>query len=199
MDQRGFAASGNAGDYDQRAQWKIDIYTLQVKYKGKSIADLLESTVDDALECLTNIPQVHAKLKTLTEVGLGYIHLGQSSTTLSGGEAQRIKLAKELSKRQTGRTFYLLDEPTTGLHFEDVRHLLDVLQRLVDLGNTVLVIEHHLDVIKSADYLIDLGPEGGEQGGTIVACGTPEQVMENPRSHTAQALRNLMRKAGHAA
>jgi excinuclease ABC subunit A len=173
--------------------------TLQVKYKGKSIADLLESTVDDALEYLTNIPQVHAKLKTLTEVGLGYIHLGQSSTTLSGGEAQRIKLAKELSKRQTGRTFYLLDEPTTGLHFEDVRHLLDVLQRLVDLGNTVLVIEHHLDVIKSADYLIDLGPEGGEQGGTIVACGTPEQVMENPRSHTAQALRNMMRKAGHAA
>jgi excinuclease ABC subunit A len=173
--------------------------TLQVKYKGKSIADLLESTVDDALECLTNIPQVHAKLKTLTEVGLGYIHLGQSSTTLSGGEAQRIKLAKELSKRQTGRTFYLLDEPTTGLHFEDVRHLLDVLQRLVDLGNTVLVIEHHLDVIKSADYLIDLGPEGGEQGGAIVACGTPEQVMENPRSHTAQALRNMMRKAGHAA
>ncbi|HEY3455791.1 MAG TPA: excinuclease ABC subunit UvrA, partial [Bryobacteraceae bacterium] len=173
--------------------------TLQVKYKGKSIADLLESTVDDALECLTNIPQVHAKLKTLAEVGLGYIHLGQSSTTLSGGEAQRIKLAKELSKRQTGRTFYLLDEPTTGLHFEDVRHLLDVLQRLVDLGNTVLVIEHHLDVIKSADYLIDLGPEGGEQGGTIVACGTPEQVMENPRSHTAQALRNMMRKAGHAA
>ncbi len=173
--------------------------TLQVKYKGKSIADLLESTVDDALECLTNIPQVHAKLKTLTEVGLGYIHLGQSSTTLSGGEAQRIKLAKELSKRQTGRTFYLLDEPTTGLHFEDVRHLLDVLQRLVDLGNTVLVIEHHLDVIKTADYLIDLGPEGGEQGGTIVACGTPEQVMENPRSHTAQALRNMMRKAGHAA
>ncbi len=178
---------------------RYNLETLQVKYKGKSIADLLESTVDDALECLTNIPQVHAKLKTLTEVGLGYIHLGQSSTTLSGGEAQRIKLAKELSKRQTGRTFYLLDEPTTGLHFEDVRHLLDVLQRLVDLGNTVLVIEHHLDVIKSADYLIDLGPEGGEQGGTIVACGTPEQVMENPRSHTAQALRNMMRKAGHAA
>ena len=178
---------------------RYNLETLQVKYKGKSIADLLESTVDDALEYLINIPQVHAKLKTLTEVGLGYIHLGQSSTTLSGGEAQRIKLAKELSKRQTGRTFYLLDEPTTGLHFEDVRHLLDVLQRLVDLGNTVLVIEHHLDVIKSADYLIDLGPEGGEQGGTIVACGTPEQVMENPRSHTAQALRNMMRKAGHAA
>jgi excinuclease ABC subunit A len=178
---------------------RYNLETLQVKYKGKSIADLLESTVDDALEGLTNIPQVHAKLKTLTEVGLGYIHLGQSSTTLSGGEAQRIKLAKELSKRQTGRTFYLLDEPTTGLHFEDVRHLLEVLQRLVDLGNTVLVIEHNLDVIKTADYLIDLGPEGGEQGGAIVASGTPEQVMENPRSHTALALRKMMRKAGHAA
>ncbi len=178
---------------------RYNLETLQVKYKGKSIADLLESTVDDALESLTNIPQVHSKLKTLAEVGLGYIHLGQSSTTLSGGEAQRIKLAKELSKRQTGRTFYLLDEPTTGLHFEDVRHLLDVLQRLVDLGNTVLVIEHQLDVIKSADYLIDLGPEGGEEGGSIVASGTPEQVMENPLSHTAQALRNMMRKAGHAA
>ena len=151
--------------------------------------------VEEALELLTNIPQVHAKLKTLTEVGLGYLHLGQSSTTLSGGEAQRIKLAKELSKRQTGRTFYLLDEPTTGLHFEDVRHLLDVLQRLVDLGNTVVVIEHHLDVIKSADYLIDLGPEGGEDGGQIVATGTPEEVMENRRSHTAEALRK-MQKAG---
>jgi len=169
--------------------------TLQVKYKGKSIADLLESTVDEALETLANIPQIHAKLKTLAEVGLGYIHLGQSSTTLSGGEAQRIKLAKELSKRQTGRTFYLLDEPTTGLHFEDVRHLLEVLQRLVDLGNTVLVIEHHLDVIKSADYLIDLGPEGGEQGGQISAVGTPEEVMENPRSHTAEALRKIMKTA----
>jgi excinuclease ABC subunit A len=172
--------------------------TLQVKYKGKSIADLLESTVDEALEILTNIPQVHAKLKTLTEVGLGYIHLGQSSTTLSGGEAQRIKLAKELSKRQTGRTFYVLDEPTTGLHFEDVRHLLEVLQRLVDHGNTVLVIEHHLDVIKSADYLIDLGPEGGEQGGQIVAVGTPEEVMENRRSHTAQALRKVVKRGAAA-
>ncbi len=172
--------------------------TLQVKYKGKSIADLLESSVDEALELLTNIPQVHAKLKTLTEVGLGYLHLGQSSTTLSGGEAQRIKLAKELSKRQTGKTFYLLDEPTTGLHFDDVRHLLDVLQRLVDLGNTVVVIEHHLDVIKSADYVIDLGPEGGEGGGRIVATGTPEEVVEDPRSHTAEALRKIM-KAAHGA
>jgi excinuclease ABC subunit A len=172
--------------------------TLQVKYKGKSIADLLESSVEEAVGILENIPQIQAKLKTLNEVGLGYIHLGQSSTTLSGGEAQRIKLAKELSKRQTGKTFYLLDEPTTGLHFDDVRHLLDVLQRLVDLGNTVVVIEHQLDVIKSADYLIDLGPEGGEEGGHIVASGTPEEVMRNKRSHTAEALRNIM-KAGHAA
>jgi excinuclease ABC subunit A len=177
---------------------RYNLETLQVKYKNKSIADLLESTVEEALELLTNIPQVHAKLKTLTDVGLGYIHLGQSSTTLSGGEAQRIKLAKELSKRQTGRTFYLLDEPTTGLHFEDVRHLLDVLQRLVDLGNTVVVIEHNLDVIKSADYLIDMGPEGGEQGGHIVALGTPEEVLQNRRSHTANALRKIM-KADHAA
>ncbi len=172
---------------------RYNLETLQVKYRGKSIADLLESSVDDALESLKNIPQVHAKLKTLTEVGLGYLHLGQSSTTLSGGEAQRIKLAKELSKRQTGRTFYLLDEPTTGLHFEDVRHLLEVLQRLVDLGNTVVVIEHHLDVIKSADYLIDLGPEGGEGGGHIVAKGTPEEVMRSEKSHTAEALRKMVK------
>ena len=177
---------------------RYNLETLQVKYKGKSIADLLEATVEEALELLTNIPQVHAKLKTLTEVGLGYIHLGQSSTTLSGGEAQRIKLAKELSKRQTGKTFYLLDEPTTGLHFEDVRHLLDVLQRLVDLGNTVVVIEHNLDVIKSADHLIDMGPEGGEAGGHIVTYGTPEEVMQNRRSHTATALRKII-KADHAA
>jgi excinuclease ABC subunit A len=178
---------------------RYNLETLQVKYKGKSIADLLESTVDDAYELLEAIPQVQAKLKTLSDVGLGYLHLGQSSTTLSGGEAQRIKLAKELSKRQTGKTFYLLDEPTTGLHFEDVRHLLDVLQRLVDLGNTVVVIEHNLDVIKSADYLIDLGPEGGEGGGQIVACGTPETVLQNSRSHTAQALRKILKAADHAA
>jgi excinuclease ABC subunit A len=171
---------------------RYNLETLQVKYKGHSIADLLEATVEESVGILANIPQIQAKLKTLVEVGLGYIHLGQSSTTLSGGEAQRIKLAKELSKRQTGRTFYILDEPTTGLHFEDVRHLLDVLQRLVDLGNTVLVIEHNLDVIKSADYLIDLGPEGGEQGGEIVVTGTPEEIMQNRRSHTAAALRKLM-------
>jgi excinuclease ABC subunit A len=178
---------------------RYNLETLQVKYKGKSIADLLESTVDDAYEWLEAIPQVQAKLKTLADVGLGYLHLGQSSTTLSGGEAQRIKLAKELSKRQTGKTFYLLDEPTTGLHFEDVRHLLEVLQRLVDLGNTVVVIEHNLDVIKSADYLIDLGPEGGEGGGHIVAVGTPEAVLQNARSHTARALRKLLKTDSHAA
>jgi excinuclease ABC subunit A len=172
---------------------RYNLETLQVKYAGKSIADLLESTVDEALELLSNIPQIHAKLKTLAEVGLGYIHLGQSSTTLSGGEAQRIKLAKELSKRQTGKTFYVLDEPTTGLHFEDVRHLLDVLQKLVDLGNTVLVIEHNLDVIKSADYLIDLGPEGGEGGGQIVATGAPEELLNDCSSHTAAALRKAMK------
>jgi len=166
--------------------------TLQVKYKGRSIADLLESTVEEAVDILANIPQIQAKLKTLVDVGLGYIRLGQSSTTLSGGEAQRIKLAKELSKRQTGRTFYILDEPTTGLHFEDVRHLLDVLQRLVDLGNTVVVIEHNLDVVKSADYIIDLGPEGGEEGGYIVATGTPEEIMQSRKSHTAASLKKLI-------
>ena len=153
--------------------------TLQVKYKGHSIADLLEMTVEEALPLLETNPQIRPKLQTLLDVGLGYIHLGQSSTTLSGGEAQRIKLAKELSKRQTGRTFYVLDEPTTGLHFEDVRKLLEVLQRLVDLGNTVVVIEHNLDVIKSADWIIDLGPDGGEDGGRMVAAGTPEQVMRS--------------------
>ncbi len=167
--------------------------TLQVKYKGISIADLLASTVDDALGALENIPQIHAKLKTLAEVGLGYVHLGQSSTTLSGGEAQRIKLARELSRRQTGRTLYILDEPTTGLHFEDVKRLIEVLQRLVDLGNTVLVIEHHLDVIKSADWILDLGPEGGEAGGQLVAAGTPEQVARVRRSYTGQALGKILR------
>jgi excinuclease ABC subunit A len=167
--------------------------TLQVKYKGLSIADLLESTVEDAVPILENIPQINAKLRTLHDVGLGYIHLGQSSTTLSGGEAQRIKLARELSKRQTGRTLYILDEPTTGLHFEDVKRLLDVLQRLVDLGNTVIVIEHQLDVIKSADWIIDMGPEGGERGGNVVASGTPEQLLRFKKSYTAQALGKVLR------
>jgi excinuclease ABC subunit A len=167
--------------------------TLQVKYKGYSIADLLNATVEEAIGVLENLPQIQAKVRTLNDVGLGYIHLGQPATTLSGGEAQRIKLAKELSRRQTGRTFYILDEPTTGLHFEDVRKLLDVLHKLVELGNTVLVIEHHLDVIKTADWIIDLGPEGGESGGEIVACGTPEQLVRNRVSHTATALRKILR------
>jgi excinuclease ABC subunit A len=172
--------------------------TMQVKYNGVSISQLLESTVEDALELLKNIPSIKQKLQTLVDVGSGYLHLGQSSTTLSGGEAQRIKLAKELSKRQTGRTLYILDEPTTGLHFEDVRRLLDVLNQLVDLGNTVLVIEHHTDVIKSADWIIDLGPEGGEKGGQLVATGTPEQIVRNRRSHTARALEKVLKngKAG---
>ncbi len=167
--------------------------TLQVKFKGKSIADLLGATVEEALPLMENFPQIHAKLKTLNDVGLGYVHLGQSATTLSGGEAQRIKLAKELSKRQTGRTFYLLDEPTTGLHFDDVRKLLDVIQRLVDLGNTVVVIEHNLDVMKTADWIIDLGPDGGEYGGRIVVAGTPEQVAKNKKSYTAEALRKVLK------
>jgi excinuclease ABC subunit A len=169
--------------------------TLEVKYKGHSISNLLELTVEEALPIMETNPQIRPKLQTLLDVGLGYIHLGQSSTTLSGGEAQRIKLAKELSKRQTGRTFYVLDEPTTGLHFEDVRKLLDVLQKLVDLGNTVLVIEHNLDVVKSADWIIDLGPDGGEDGGRVVACGTPEQVMKSKKSFTAEALRKMFAKA----
>ena len=162
--------------------------TLAVRYKGFSIADLLESPVSDALPILENIPQVKQKLQTLVDVGLGYIHLGQSAVTLSGGEAQRIKLARELSKRQTGKTLYLLDEPTTGLHFDDVKKLLDVLHRLTDLGNTIIIIEHNLDVIRNADWIIDLGPEGGEEGGRIVAQGTPEQVARNKKSFTGQAL-----------
>jgi excinuclease ABC subunit A len=166
--------------------------TLAVKYKGLSIADLLDTTIEDALPILENIPNIKIKLATLLDVGLGYIKIGQSSTTLSGGEAQRIKLAKELSKRATGKTIYILDEPTTGLHFADVHKLLDVLQRLVDTGNTVIVIEHNLDVIKSADYIIDLGPEGGEQGGKIVAVGTPEEVIKVKKSYTGQALKALL-------
>jgi excinuclease ABC subunit A len=162
--------------------------TLSVRYNGYSIADLLEMPVSDVLPILENIPQVRPKLQTLVDVGLGYIHLGQSAVTLSGGEAQRIKLARELSKRQTGKTLYLLDEPTTGLHFDDVRKLLDVLHRLTDLGNTVIIIEHNLDVIRNADWILDLGPEGGEEGGRIVAQGTPEQVARVKRSYTGQAL-----------
>ncbi|MGA2117103.1 MAG: excinuclease ABC subunit UvrA [Bryobacteraceae bacterium] len=166
--------------------------TLEVKFKGYSIADLLDATVEEALPLMENLPQIRGKLQTLADVGLGYVHLGQSATTLSGGEAQRIKLGRELSKRQTGRTFYLLDEPTTGLHFDDVRKLLDVLQRLVELGNTVVVIEHNLDVIKTADWIVDLGPDGGEYGGRIVASGTPEQVSRSKKSYTAEALRKAL-------
>jgi excinuclease ABC subunit A len=171
--------------------------TLDVRYQGKSISELLDSTVEEALPPLENHPQIKQKLQTLYEVGLGYIKLGQSATTLSGGEAQRIKLAKELSRRATGRTVYILDEPTTGLHFEDVRKLLDVLQRLVDLGNTVIIIEHNLDVIKSADWVIDLGPEGGEGGGKIVAEGTPEAVAKNKKSYTGQALKAVLNGNGN--
>jgi excinuclease ABC subunit A len=174
--------------------------TLEVRFRGLSISDVLELTVDDAVEFFQNQPRIHQKLQTLADVGLGYIHLGQSATTLSGGEAQRVKLATELSKRDTGRTFYILDEPTTGLHFEDVRVLLEVLHRLVDRGNTVLVIEHNLDVIKTADWIIDLGPDGGNRGGEIVAAGTPEDVALIEASHTGRYVRAILprtrRKAG---
>jgi excinuclease ABC subunit A len=166
--------------------------TLAVKYKGQSIADLLETTVRDALPILENIPQIKQRLQTLLDVGLGYVHLGQPATTLSGGEAQRIKLGRELSRRQTGRTLYILDEPTTGLHFDDVKQLLEVLSRLTDLGNTVIIIEHHLDVVKQADWVIDLGPEGGDEGGRIVAQGTPEEVARMKKSFTGQALARLL-------
>src|SRR3970282_1955287 len=168
--------------------------TLAVDYKGHSIADLLESTAQDALRLLENMPAIAQKLKTVVEVGLGYLHLGQSSTTLSGGEAQRIKLARELSRRQTGRTLYILDEPTTGLHFDEIRKLLEVLHRFTALGNTVIIIEHQMDVIKTADWVIDLGPEGGEAGGRIVAEGTPEQVARSPRSFTGKALAEVLHR-----
>jgi len=166
--------------------------TLNLKYRGKSIADVLEMTVQEALEFFQNHPQIRRKLETLNMVGLDYLHLGQSSTTLSGGEAQRVKLSKELSKRGTGKTFYILDEPTTGLHFEDVRKLIDLLQELVNQGNTVLVIEHNLDVVKCADFIIDMGPEGGSGGGQLIAAGAPEEVIKNPRSITGQFLKSMI-------
>ena len=169
--------------------------TLEVRFRGMTIADVLDMTVEDACAFFENQPRIHQKLQTLSDVGLGYIHLGQSATTLSGGEAQRVKLATELSKRDTGRTFYILDEPTTGLHFEDVRLLLDVLHRLVDRGNTVLVIEHNLDVIKTADWIVDLGPEGGLRGGEVVAAGTPEEVARVAASHTGHYLEPLLARA----
>ncbi len=165
--------------------------TLEVKYKGKSIDDVLNMTVNMAVEFFENIPAIHQKLRAIQEVGLGYLTLGQPCTTLSGGESQRIKLASELSKRDTGRTLYILDEPTTGLHFEDIRLLLEVLNKLVDRGNTVIVIEHNLDVVKVADHIIDIGPEGGVGGGRVVAEGTPHDVALSSRSHTGRFLKKM--------
>ena len=168
--------------------------TLEVKYKGKSIYDVLDMTVEEAVTFFENVPSIRNKIQTLYDVGLSYIKLGQPSTTLSGGEAQRIKLATELSKRSTGRTIYILDEPTTGLHFADVHKLVEILHRLAEGGNTVVVIEHNLDVIKTADYIIDIGPEGGDRGGTIVAEGTPEEVAQCPDSHTGAYIRKMLEK-----
>ena len=166
--------------------------TLEVKYKGKNISEVLEMTAEEGLQFFDGLPKITRKLQTLCDVGLGYVKIGQSSTTLSGGEAQRVKLSTELSKRGTGKTVYILDEPTTGLHSADVARLLEVLQRLADGGNTLIVIEHNLDVIKSADYLIDLGPEGGDGGGTVVAKGTPEEVATCEASYTGQYLKKML-------
>jgi excinuclease ABC subunit A len=168
--------------------------TLDILYRGKSIADVLDMTVETASDFFKAIPMIAKKLITLSEVGLGYITLGQSAITLSGGEAQRIKLSKELSKRSTGRTLYILDEPTTGLHFADIQKLLDILNRFAETGNTVIVIEHNLDMIRNADWIVDLGPEGGPKGGTVVACGTPEAVARVPDSYTGQFLKNDLRQ-----
>ena len=173
---------------------RYNAQALEVEYKGKNISDILDMTVEQALTFFHAIPSIKDKLQTLTDVGLGYIHLGQPATTLSGGEAQRIKLATELSRRATGKTLYILDEPTTGLHFEDVNRLLGVLQRLVDKGNSVLVIEHNLDIIKSADHLIDMGPEGGQAGGQVVAVGTPREVAKEKKSHTGKYLKQIFDK-----
>ena len=167
--------------------------TLEVRYKGKNIYEVLEMTVEEGCEFFANIPKIQRKLQTLFDVGLGYIKIGQPSTTLSGGEAQRVKLATELSKRSTGKTIYVLDEPTTGLHAADVHKLTEVLQKLVDGGNTIVVIEHNLDMIKTADYIIDLGPEGGDGGGEIIACGTPEKVAKNKKSYTGQYLKKYLK------
>ena len=163
-----------------------------MKYKSKSIADVLDMTVDEAYKFFENIPSIKNRLKLLQQVGLGYIHLGQPATTLSGGEAQRIKLSKELSKKATGKTLYILDEPTTGLHFEDINHLLKVLHTFVEQGNTVIVIEHNLDVIKTADYIIDIGPEGGDNGGKIIAKGTPEEIVKVKESYTGKYLKGKL-------
>ena len=167
--------------------------TLDVKYKGKSIYDVLDMTVEEALTFFENVPSIQRKIQTLYDVGLSYVKLGQPSTELSGGEAQRIKLAAELSRRSTGRTIYILDEPTTGLHFADVQKLIEILHRLAEGGNTVVVIEHNLDVIKTADYLIDIGPEGGMRGGTVIAKGPPEEVAENPASYTGYYVKKMLK------
>ena len=170
--------------------------TLEVRFKGKSIADVLDMTINQAVEFFENVPSLAHKIKVLQDVGLGYVKLGQSSTTLSGGESQRVKLATELAKRDTGKTLYILDEPTTGLHFEDIRVLMNVLNRLVDRGNTVIVIEHNLDVIKMADFIIDMGPDGGRAGGEVVATGTPEAIVASGKGFTAQFLKNELPSAG---
>jgi excinuclease ABC subunit A len=166
--------------------------TLEIKFKGKSIADVLDMTVEDAQMFFQAVPSIREKMDALVRVGLGYIKVGQQATTLSGGEAQRVKLSKELARRSTGRTLYILDEPTTGLHFEDVRKLLEVLHQLVETGNTVIVIEHNLDVVKTADWIIDIGPEGGDGGGEIVAFGTPETVAKNTKSYTGRYLKQML-------
>ncbi|HEX2546193.1 MAG TPA: excinuclease ABC subunit UvrA, partial [Ramlibacter sp.] len=166
--------------------------TLEVQWKGRNIAQILDMTVEDAFEFLKPVPAIARKLQTLLDVGLSYIKLGQAATTLSGGEAQRVKLALELSKRDTGRTLYILDEPTTGLHFADIDLLLKVLHQLRDAGNTIVVIEHNLDVIKTADWVIDMGPEGGDGGGTVVVAGTPEEIAAHPQSHTGHYLKRLL-------
>ena len=168
--------------------------TLEVKYKGLAISEVLDLPVEDAREFFDAIPSISRKLQTLVDVGLSYIKLGQAATTLSGGEAQRVKLSRELSKRDTGRTLYILDEPTTGLHFQDIRQLLSVLHHLRDQGNTIVVIEHNLDVIKTADWIVDLGPEGGNGGGKIIATGTPERVTKNKKSHTGFYLKKVLQK-----
>jgi excinuclease ABC subunit A len=167
--------------------------TLEILYKGKSINDVLEMSVEDAKEFFENIPSIARKMQTLDSVGLGYIRLGQQATTLSGGEAQRVKLSEELSKRDTGNTIYILDEPSTGLHFQDIQHLLDVINKLVDKGNTVIIIEHNLDIIKVADHIIDIGPEGGKNGGKVLFEGSPEKLLKIKESHTALYLRDELK------
>jgi excinuclease ABC subunit A len=178
---------------------RYDRETLEVKYRDKSIADVLDMTVEEAASLFKAVPSIREKMETLKRVGLDYVHVGQQATTLSGGEAQRVKLSKELSRRSTGRTLYILDEPTTGLHFHDVKKLLEVLHELVDQGNTVVVIEHNLEVIKTADWVIDLGPEGGDGGGEIVATGTPEEIVRSARSHTGAFLKEVLERRPLAA